>query len=129
MSDTCKVLQTVVFVYRLSFFSFCNSLHPWCNKLPTYYTQYFPPLRFQGLVLWLDCHSRRYLASRSENVLGTVLSKQGDGFRVDIGAAEPAWLSYLAFEGATKKNRPNVNVGDVVYAKLLVASRWAEGIG
>ena len=32
----------------------------------------------------------------------------------------------MAFEGATKKNRPNVNVGDIVYAKLLVASRDME---
>ena len=35
-------------------------------------------------------------------------------------------MSYLAFENATKKNRPNVNVGDVVYAKLLHASKDVE---
>ena len=46
--------------------------------------------------------------------------------RVDIGTSEPASLSYLAFEGATKRNRPNVNVGDIVYAKLLVASSHTE---
>lgn len=39
-------------------------------------------------------------------------------FRVDIGASQPASLSYLAFEGATKRNRPNINVGDIVYAKV-----------
>ena len=32
----------------------------------------------------------------------------------------------MAFEGATKKNRPAVVVGDLVYAKLLVASRDME---
>ena len=37
---------------------------------------------------------------------------------MDIGTAEPASLSYLAFEGATKRNRPNVSVGDLVYAKV-----------
>ena len=37
------------------------------------------------------------------------------------GTSDNASLSYLAFESATKKNRPNVNVGDVVYAKLIVA--------
>lgn len=42
------------------------------------------------------------------------------------GTSEPASLSYLAFEGATKKNRPAVAVGDLVYAKLLVASRDME---
>ena len=42
------------------------------------------------------------------------------------GISEPASLSYLAFEGATKKNRPAVSVGDLVYAKLVVASRDME---
>ena len=71
---------------------------------------------------WVDVHSKRYVANRGENVIGVVLAKMGDTFRVDIGTAEPASLSYLAFEAATKRNRPNVNVGDLVYAKLLVAS-------
>jgi len=79
-----------------------------------------------GPVYWVDCHSKRYVAARGENVIGVVVAKAGDIFRVDIGTSEPASLSYLAFEGATKKNRPAVVVGDLVYAKLLVASRDME---
>jgi len=79
-----------------------------------------------GPVYWVDCHSKRYVATRGENVIGVVVAKAGDIFRVDIGTSEPASLSYLAFEGATKKNRPAVVVGDIVYAKLLVASRDME---
>jgi len=79
-----------------------------------------------GPVYWVDCHSKRYVAARGENVIGVVVAKAGDIFRVDIGTSEPASLSYLAFEGATKKNRPAVAVGDLVYAKLLVASRDME---
>lgn len=77
-------------------------------------------------VFWVDSHQKRYVASRGENVIGVVLAKAGDTFRVDIGTSEPASLSYLAFEGATKKNKPAVNPGDLVYAKLLVASRDME---
>jgi len=77
-------------------------------------------------VYWVDSHNKKYVANRGDNVLGVVLSKAGDIFRVDIGTSEPASLSYLAFEHATKKNRPNVNQGDVVYAKLLVASKDME---
>ena len=51
-------------------------------------------------------------------MIGVVTAKAGDLFRVDIGTSQPASLSYLAFEGATKRNRPNVNVGDIVYAKV-----------
>ena len=46
------------------------------------------------------------------------MAKAGDVFRVDIGTSQPATLSYMAFEGATKRSRPNVNVGDIVYAKV-----------
>lgn len=45
---------------------------------------------------------------------------------MDVGGSWPATLSYLAFEGATKKNRPDVQIGDVVYAKMLVASKDME---
>lgn len=45
-----------------------------------------------------------------------------DGFRVDIGTSEPAALSFLSFEGATKKNKPDVNLGDIVFARLILAN-------
>ena len=35
-------------------------------------------------------------------------------------------MSYLAFEGATKKNKPNIVNGDVVYAKIMTASKDME---
>lgn len=77
-------------------------------------------------IYWIDSYQKRYVPSRGETVIGVVLQKSGDIFRVDIGASEPACLSYLAFEGATKKNRPDVNVGDLVFAKMLIANRDFE---
>ena len=68
----------------------------------------------------------RYVPSQGENVVGVVVQKAGDVFKVDIGGSTPASLSYLAFEGASKRNRPDVQVGDIVYAKLLVASKDME---
>ena len=47
---------------------------------------------------------------RGEFIIGVVTNKAGDIFRVDIGANEIASLSYLSFEGATKRNRPDVKV-------------------
>lgn len=75
---------------------------------------------------WVDSYQKRYIPSKGESVIGLVIQKAGDIFRVDIGASELAALSYLAFEGATKKNRPDVNVGDLVFAKLLVAYKDFE---
>merc|ERR1712150_219396 len=77
-------------------------------------------------IYWIDIHSKRYVPIKGEYVLGVVSAKAGDTYRVDIGTAEPASLSYLAFEGATKRNRPAVSVGDIVYSKLLVASSYTE---
>lgn len=75
---------------------------------------------------WVDNYQKRYVPSRGENVIGVVVQKAGDIFRVDVGGSCTASLSYLSFEGATKKNRPEVQVGDVIYAKMLVASKDME---
>ncbi|XP_058806163.1 exosome complex component RRP40 [Phymastichus coffea] len=83
-------------------------------------------LKKRTAVYFVDSYQKRYIPSQGENVVGIVTQKAGDIFRVDIGASEPASLSYLAFEGASKRNRPDVQVGDIVYAKLLVASKDME---
>ncbi|KAJ0176407.1 hypothetical protein K1T71_007586 [Dendrolimus kikuchii] len=75
---------------------------------------------------WVESYQKRYVPSRSENVIGVVVQKAGDIFRVDIGGSCTASLSYLSFEGATKKNRPAVKIGDVVYGKMLNASKDME---
>ncbi|XKL63060.1 hypothetical protein PGB90_005424 [Kerria lacca] len=75
---------------------------------------------------WIDSHRKRYIPQRNEMVIGIIKNKQGDYFKVDIGSSEQALLSYLAFEGATKKNRVKLEIGDLVYAKLLTANRDME---
>jgi exosome complex component RRP40 len=45
-----------------------------------------------------------------ESVVGIVVGRSGEGWRVDIGAAHFALLDGLAFEGATKRNKPNLKV-------------------
>ena len=52
----------------------------------------------------------QYVATKADFVIGVCTSRQMDNFRVDIGSSSPATISYLSFEGATKKNRPDVKV-------------------
>lgn len=52
----------------------------------------------------------QYVPVKGDSVIGVVTARSGDIFKVDCGASEQASLSYLAFEGATKRNRPNVQV-------------------
>ena len=58
--------------------------------------------------------------------MGTVTAKVGDIFRVDIGGPDLALLNYTSFEGATKRNRPNVKVGDLIYGQIILTSKHFE---
>ena len=52
-----------------------------------------------------------------------VIARSGENWRVDIGAAHMATLDGLAFEGATKRNRPNLKVRGLrleLVLKLLI---------
>ena len=43
-------------------------------------------------------------------MVGIVEERHTETYKVEIGSSLPASLSVLAFEGATKKNRPNLKV-------------------
>lgn len=77
-------------------------------------------------VYWVDSQQKRYVPVKGDHVIGIVTAKSGDIFKVDVGGSEPASLSYLAFEGATKRNRPNVQIGDLIYGQFVVANKDME---
>jgi exosome complex component RRP40 len=52
----------------------------------------------------------QYIASPKDLVLGTIINRHAEGYRVDIGSAQMASLDALAFEGATKRSKPNLKV-------------------
>jgi exosome complex component RRP40 len=62
----------------------------------------------------------QYVAVKGDTVIGIVTAKAGDVFRLDIGSSELATLSYLAFEGATKRNRPDVKVNIKICGVILL---------
>ncbi|OBZ83974.1 putative exosome complex component rrp40 [Choanephora cucurbitarum] len=71
---------------------------------------------------WIESNQKRYIASTGESVVGTVVAKMGEYFRVDIGTAHSAVLPMLAFEGATKRNKPNIGVHSLVYCRVALAN-------
>lgn len=84
-------------------------------------------LRFkQPNVYWVDSKPCRYLPKKGDLVVGVIAKKGGDMFKVDLGSSEPASLTALAFEGATKKQKPDLQVGDLVYARVLSAHKDME---
>ncbi|KZW04395.1 hypothetical protein EXIGLDRAFT_635935 [Exidia glandulosa HHB12029] len=75
---------------------------------------------------WVESNARRYVPAAQEGVIGVVAHKAGEGYRVDIGGAHPASLDGLAFEGASKRNRPMLKVGALVYARVSLAHKDME---
>lgn len=65
----------------------------------------------------------RYTPCVGDNVVGMVIERHSDTLIVDIGGPFPAVLNSLAFEGATRRNRPKVAEGDLVYARVTLAHK------
>jgi exosome complex component RRP40 len=56
-------------------------------------------------------------------VVGIIEEKTADYYRVNIFSGSVAILNRLAFEGATKRNKPELKVGDVIYCRVSLAHR------
>uniref|UniRef100_M4B8R8 Ribosomal RNA-processing protein 40 n=1 Tax=Hyaloperonospora arabidopsidis (strain Emoy2) TaxID=559515 RepID=M4B8R8_HYAAE len=73
---------------------------------------------------WVEYNYKRYVASIDDGVIGVVTDRNADFYRVNIGAA--AVLGTLAFDGATKRNRPNLRLGSLVYARVNKVNKNVE---
>ncbi|CAH0513502.1 unnamed protein product [Peronospora belbahrii] len=67
---------------------------------------------------WVEFNHKRYVASIDDGVIGVVTDRNAEFYRVNIGAAASATLGSLAFDGATKRNRPSLRLGSLVYARV-----------
>ncbi|KAG7383290.1 Exosome component 3 [Phytophthora pseudosyringae] len=86
---------------------------------------------------WVEFNHKRYVASIDDGVIGIVTDRNAEFYRVNIGAAQSlftheantsnsvafphsasATLGSLAFDGATKRNRPSLRLGSLVYARV-----------
>lgn len=57
-----------------------------------------------------------------ESVIGAILEKHRENYVVDIGGPFNAALPVLAFEGATRRNRPNLQVRVSATARAQTAA-------
>jgi exosome complex component RRP40 len=71
--------------------------------------------------------SWQYVPAQQEAVIGIISGRAGEGWRVDIGAAHSATLDGLAFEGATKRNKPNLKVRSVVRSLHVLLNYPSSG--
>ncbi|OAF68674.1 Ribosomal RNA-processing protein 40, partial [Intoshia linei] len=71
---------------------------------------------------WIDSNKKKYTPTVGEFVIGIIVSVKSESYIVDINANKIALLSKLDFEGATKKTRPMLKRGDLVYAVIILAA-------
>jgi exosome complex component RRP40 len=76
--------------------------------------------------LWVNSSRKRYFPRVGDKVVGIVEDKGGDFYVVNIFSGTHCILHRLSFEGATKRNKPELKRGDLVYAVVQVADRDRE---
>lgn len=59
-------------------------------------------------------------------IIGIIQAKHSEAFSVDIGSANTANLSMLAFEGSSKRNRPSLLPGHVILGTITTAYKEME---
>eukprot|EP00562_Extubocellulus_spinifer_P007876 CAMPEP_0178499096 /NCGR_PEP_ID=MMETSP0696-20121128/15636_1 /TAXON_ID=265572 /ORGANISM="Extubocellulus spinifer, Strain CCMP396" /LENGTH=276 /DNA_ID=CAMNT_0020127759 /DNA_START=4 /DNA_END=834 /DNA_ORIENTATION=+ len=63
-------------------------------------------------------NKRRYIPQVGDRVLGIVEEGAGEFYRLNIHGPHPALLHNLSFEGATKRNRPILSPGALMYCRV-----------
>lgn len=66
------------------------------------------------------------MPTANDLVIGTITARLADAYKVDLGSSSQATLPFTGFEGVTKKSRPNLAIGDTVYARVSVANKDLE---
>lgn len=77
------------------------------------------PCRF-----WIGCRRHVYYPMTGDLVLGIVTVKTGEYYRLNLGCAQPATLNATeGFSGVSRRNRPNLQVGSVVFCRVTFSNR------
>lgn len=72
-----------------------------------------------GKLIYVDSNLKRYIPQVNDYVIGIVTGVYGEFFKVSLQEFSPqVQLSMMAFPNALKKNRPNLKVGQAVYARV-----------
>lgn len=77
--------------------------------------------------LWLEHDHGRYQPSVGDLVVAQIHHSSAESYACALTPHTPfALLGQLAFEGASRKTRPQLKSGDVVYARVSKASKWED---
>ncbi|KAK8204975.1 hypothetical protein IWZ01DRAFT_441224 [Phyllosticta capitalensis] len=77
--------------------------------------------------IWVEYNSGRYIPHTNDLVIAQVHHSSTDSYHCALSPHTPfATLPHLAFENATKKTRPILTSGAIVYARVAAASKHMD---
>ncbi|KAF8477027.1 hypothetical protein BDZ91DRAFT_778212 [Kalaharituber pfeilii] len=79
-------------------------------------------------LVWIESGGKRYNPHLNDPVIAIINRSAADFYHCTIPSSRTAVaiLPHLAFENATKKTRPQLNPGAVVYARISLASKHMD---
>lgn len=77
-------------------------------------------------ILWVQSKSTRYDPQVNDLIIVTIVEKNPENYKVDLGNGQTALLSTIAFDGATRHNRPMLDVGMLVYCRVAIVNKYLE---
>ncbi|CDR99735.1 hypothetical protein [Sporisorium scitamineum] len=75
---------------------------------------------------WVETNTLRYVPAPGDSVIGQITNRGAESYTVTLFSAHSATLPALSFEGATKRHKPNLRIGSLVYARIVSADRFTE---
>lgn len=73
-------------------------------------------------LIYIDSNSKRYIPQTNDFVIGIITGVFGENYKVQLqDFLQSVQLSMMAFPNASRKNRPNLKVGQAVYARVSQA--------
>jgi exosome complex component RRP40 len=82
---------------------------------------HLPPQRYFVLA-----SHRRYSPAIGDTVVGIVRERAGEHYRVRLHGTALAQLPLLAFDGATRRNKPSLGLGALVFCRVAACSAHME---
>jgi len=75
---------------------------------------------------WVGEAGKRNLPMEGDVVIGTVVENLGESYSVDVGGPRLASLDALAFDGASRRNAPNLHSGALLFCRVIRSGHDVE---
>lgn len=69
-------------------------------------------------IFWVDHRNHKYIAMKEDIIVATVKNSFSEGYILDFNGTSTGTLSHVAFDGATKRSRPFLENGAVIYCRV-----------